>query len=124
VTGEAQGISEQDGPIEVNLGGRFIGWSNEPVAGAMLALGLEVTRLSAALADRDRELAELRATIAEVEHLVRDAPYFRAETPPALAATLTGHTVGGCECPRCVVIRAGLAALASSGSAPTGQEES
>jgi hypothetical protein len=131
VTGEAQGISEQEAWRRTRLLMAMVDSGKCKIEDrAVDGVGVAWIRVmdaseiaSAALADRDRELAELRAKIAEVEHLVRDAPYFRAETPPALAATLTGHTVGGCECPRCVAIRAGLAALASSGSAPTGQEE-
>jgi hypothetical protein len=83
VTSEAQGISEQ---VDLRL------WRDE------------IGRLTAALADRDRELAELRAKIAEVRaafgwRLRPDAPGLPIWQQRAVAA------------------------LASSGSAPTGQEE-
>jgi hypothetical protein len=115
VTGEAQGISEQDGPVEVNLGGRFIGWSNEPVAGAMLALGLEVTRLSAALAERDRELAELRATIADLADRINNTTSFDDGGEYALVPFEDLAVIHD--------VTEKLDSLASSGSAPTGQEE-
>jgi hypothetical protein len=101
VTGEAQGISEQDRLIEkvrvalddmtMPLG--HVGWES-----CVADLISGTPALLAALAERDRELAELRATISDVQKILADDNE-RSGT-------------------RVVVARERI-----TGSAPTGQEE-
>jgi hypothetical protein len=109
VTGEAQRISDrhiESWRLSLNHDPQpQLGQFNWPmVLGRLLD---ENDRLTAALADRDRELAELRAKIAEIHLHVPDSHPFRG------------------SCAECEVVWPcpTVAALASSGSAPTGQEE-
>jgi hypothetical protein len=90
-------------PVEVNLYGRFVGWSDEPVAGSILALAYQ---RDAAVA----ELAELRAKIAELCSEVRNVRLYGERG--------SSFQVGAAQLARSIE-----RTLASSGSAPTRQEE-
>jgi hypothetical protein len=119
VTSEAQGISEQDRADRIAKAA--IDLSRATAMTPAEALGLlkaasgiatveaERDAAMAALADRDRELAELRAKIAEIQRLVDDSGPRRMSDGEMSYFVLSREDV--------------KAALASSGSAPTGQEE-
>jgi hypothetical protein len=118
MTGEAQGISEQARGIAQ----RIIGWCNSGDSATILGSlvselvqvchdyrnPLDAERIQSEWVSRGEELAELRAKIAEQVKrfdgisVTDNANYFRV-----LARDIADQ----------------LAALASSGSAPTGQEE-
>jgi hypothetical protein len=152
-TGEAQGISEQDrqqwweladaatpGPWELTPSGVILGpphrvhqlaqWVVQLVdlihdhdAEFIAAARTAVPALLAALADRDRELAELRAKIAAVELDCRTALLYTPNSASVMAQQRLAIGVLrdlGCEFDA-AAYSARLAA--SSGSAPTGQEE-